>query len=78
MLLKNIRFILTNEHIIENCDILIENNKIKSIKKNISTIDKEVIDCSNKIILPGLINLHLHGGMNILRGISDDLELYSP
>ena len=75
MLLKNIRFILTNEHIIENCDILIENNKIKSIKKNISTIDKEVIDCSNKIILPGLINLHLHGGMNILRGISDDLEL---
>jgi len=40
-------------------DILIEGNKIVKICKDISTKAKE-IDCRNKYVIPGLINLHVH------------------
>jgi len=34
-----------------------------------------VIDCSNCLIMPGLINAHTHAAMSLLRGIADDLPL---
>jgi 5-methylthioadenosine/S-adenosylhomocysteine deaminase len=35
----------------------------------------EVIDCSNCLIMPGLVNAHTHAAMSILRGVADDLPL---
>ena len=35
----------------------------------------EVIDCGGAAILPGLINLHTHAPMSLLRGLVDDLRL---
>jgi 5-methylthioadenosine/S-adenosylhomocysteine deaminase len=35
----------------------------------------EVIDCTGKAILPGLINTHCHAAMSLLRGYADDLPL---
>lgn len=60
--------------ILENVDIEIEKNNIKKIGKHSKTKGK-AIDCSNKIVMPGLINLHTHIGMHSLRGICDDEEL---
>jgi 5-methylthioadenosine/S-adenosylhomocysteine deaminase len=34
-----------------------------------------VVDCSNCLILPGLVNAHTHAAMSLLRGIADDLPL---
>ncbi|MGO9570913.1 MAG: amidohydrolase [Desulfomonilaceae bacterium] len=34
-----------------------------------------VIDCSNCLIMPGLINSHTHAAMSLLRGVADDLPL---
>ncbi|MEJ2718000.1 MAG: amidohydrolase family protein [Deltaproteobacteria bacterium] len=34
-----------------------------------------VIDCSGCLILPGLVNAHVHGAMSLLRGLADDLPL---
>jgi 5-methylthioadenosine/S-adenosylhomocysteine deaminase len=34
-----------------------------------------VIDCSNCLIMPGLVNAHTHAAMSLLRGIADDLPL---
>ena len=34
-----------------------------------------VIDCSDCIISPGLINAHTHAPMTLLRGLADDLRL---
>ncbi len=34
-----------------------------------------VIDCTGKIIMPGLINAHTHAPMTLLRGLADDLRL---
>jgi 5-methylthioadenosine/S-adenosylhomocysteine deaminase len=35
----------------------------------------EVIDCSNCLIMPGLVNAHTHAAMSLLRGAADDLPL---
>ena len=59
----------------ERKDILIENDKIIQIAKNITEEADETIDASNRAVMPGLINCHNHVGMSIFRGYSDDLEL---
>ncbi len=38
------------------------------------TSDK-IIDCSGKVLMPGLVNAHTHVPMNLLRGLADDLRL---
>lgn len=49
-------------------DILINNNKIEKIEKNISQIDiSKTIDATDKYVLPGFINTHSHIGMAIFR-----------
>jgi len=35
----------------------------------------EIVDCKDKVILPGFINTHCHAAMSILRGYADDLPL---
>ena len=35
----------------------------------------EVIDCKGKVLMPGLVNVHTHVPMTLLRGLSDDLRL---
>ncbi len=34
-----------------------------------------VVDCSDQLILPGLVNAHTHVPMTLLRGLADDLRL---
>jgi len=41
-------------------DILITGSKIKEIKKEIKTDDKETIDVEKKLVIPGLIDMHVH------------------
>ena len=80
MLLKNCAYLITQDArrtIQRNADVLIEGNSIKKIGKNISTGKNEIaIDCSNKIVMPGLINTHTHLGMYSLKGLCDDAELF--
>jgi len=35
----------------------------------------EVVDCSGKILMPGLVNAHTHVPMTLIRGLADDLRL---
>jgi imidazolonepropionase-like amidohydrolase len=45
-------------------DLLVENGKIKEIAKHISpTTDMEVIEATNKHLLPGFIEVHTHLGL---------------
>ena len=47
--------------IIKNSDLAIKDNLIVSISSSIDTSDTtEFIDISNKYVLPGLIDLHVH------------------
>lgn len=77
MILKNARFLITQNskrEIFENKDVLVENSRIEEVGRNLSK-EGEVIDCSKKIVMPGLINSHTHIPMNLFRGISDNKKL---
>ncbi|MEG0006102.1 MAG: amidohydrolase [Clostridium sp.] len=78
-ILKN-AFIITMDgakRAYEKGDILIENDKITEIgkvdEKNFS--GAEIIDCTGKIIMPGLINTHVHMSQQLGRGLADDVDL---
>lgn len=60
MLIKNIRLMDPASKRDEIVDILIEDEKIKSIGKNINIEDKDTIDGKNLIISPGFIDVHVH------------------
>lgn len=55
-------------------DLLIEDGKIAFIGNTDVEVDK-VIDATDKIVMPGLINAHTHVPMSIFRGYSDELTL---
>ncbi|MDR3259969.1 MAG: N-acetylglucosamine-6-phosphate deacetylase [Fusobacteriaceae bacterium] len=59
LLLKNGNIFLKNENFIG--DILIENGIIKKIEKNITEKTEDVIEVHNQKIIPGFIDIHIHG-----------------
>ncbi|MEG0514748.1 MAG: amidohydrolase, partial [Cetobacterium sp.] len=80
ILIKNAYVVSMNEkrEIYNNGSILIENDLIKAIGKvdEKSILDTaEIIDAKGKIILPGLINTHVHLSQQLGRGIADDVDL---
>jgi 5-methylthioadenosine/S-adenosylhomocysteine deaminase len=56
----------------QQADVLIEGTKISEIRPNIEAADSEVIDASNTIVMPGLIDTHRHLWEGIIRNISAD------
>jgi len=73
ILIKNAKYIITPNKLLKNKDILIEDNIIVSLSESDSS--DHVIDGSNSIIMPGLINAHTHAAMSLFRGYADDLPL---
>lgn len=79
IIIKNIKLISMAENrpkIEENIDIMINNNKIEKIDKDIiPDKDAKVIDGTNKVAMPGLINTHAHVAMSIFRETLDGYNL---
>ncbi|MGE5500000.1 MAG: amidohydrolase family protein, partial [Syntrophothermus sp.] len=76
LLLKNCFYIATLDErkTFENTDILIENNRIKKIAKDIILTSGEqaiarVIDCSDLVVIPGLVNTHHHFYQTLTRNL---------
>ena len=42
------------------CDILVENDTIAAVGENLTCTADEMIDCTGKTVLPGLVDLHVH------------------
>ena len=59
-LLKNGKLIDYKTNTNDIYDILIEDDKIKEISKNITTKAGKTIDCTNLNIIPGMIDIHCH------------------
>ena len=53
-------------------DVLIENGRIAAIAPRLQADDAEIIDAAGMIVLPGLINAHVHTWQSGLRGIAGD------
>lgn len=62
LLIKNGRIINPASNLDEHMDILIEDDKVKRIEKNIqlNNEDFHLIDAKNCIVSPGLIDIHVH------------------
>ncbi len=77
LLLKGARFVLTmsDSGILEEADIRIEDGRISDVGALKKLRGDEVLDCSNSIIMPGLVNCHTHSSMVALRGLNDDSPL---
>ncbi len=58
MLVKNCK-IISSKGLVSG-DILIENGRIKEIKKNINKRDEEVVNARGKPVIPGLVDAHTH------------------
>jgi len=60
LLIKNARVIDPQRKIDEKLDILIENSRIKKIAKGIKISKHKTVDAKDKIVVPGLIDMHVH------------------
>lgn len=58
-LLKNGKIVNENNEF-EACEILIESKYIKKIAPSIAEDDAEVIDVKGQLIIPGMVDLHVH------------------
>jgi len=78
VILKNIRYLVTQNQereVLEHVDVLVKDSEIAAIGRGIPEGSHEVLDCRDKVVMPGLINAHTHASMTLLRGISDNKEL---
>ncbi len=76
ILVKNATIVTQNDdRKIMKGDILVRDDRIEEVKKNIDEKAELVIDATNKIAIPGLINGHTHIPMALFRGYDDDLPL---
>ncbi len=72
ILLKNVH--LYDRPETERTDVYISASRISSIGKEPQKFSMdEVVDCSHKTLLPGLINCHTHAYMSLLRNYADDV-----
>ena len=56
-------------------DVLIEDDKIVEVGRKIDASDAEIIDASDMIVMPGLVNTHLHTWQTGLRGMAADWNM---
>ena len=78
ILIKNAFILNPNNFEEKRQSLLIKNDLIAEISDEIdeTNVDK-IIDASEKILLPGLVNTHTHLSMTLFRGLADDLSLDS-
>lgn len=74
-LLKNADILMSNG-VIEKGDILIDGSIIAAIgiMPSDCKVDK-MIDCTDKLAIPGLVNTHTHAAMTLFRSFADDMLL---
>lgn len=60
ILLKNGKVVDYASNTNEKMDILIENDKIIKLQREILENADEIIDCNNLVIIPGMIDMHCH------------------
>ena len=59
----------------EKADVLIEGKKISAVQPNITAPNAQVIDASNRIVMPGFVDTHRHMWQGFLRNVLPDGSL---
>ncbi len=78
LLIKNGKVLLfkQNDVLIKKQDILVQNGKIVRIESGIEEKNGKVIDATDHIVMPGMINTHSHIPMSIFRETTEGCKLY--
>ncbi len=79
ILIKNALTLTVNQNndVLENSDIAVEDGYIQALGKAPDTFQPDkVIDATNQIALPGLVNTHTHIPMSLFRNYADDLPFW--
>lgn len=63
------------EKIEENMDILIQQDRIEKIGKNIMEKDCKIMEANHRIVMPGMINTHAHVPMSLFKESVDGYPL---
>ncbi|OGM46176.1 putative guanine deaminase [Aspergillus bombycis] len=69
----------SGREVLDNCDVLLEDEWIKAVGRDISLPTEEnaiTIDAENCIITPGFVDGHHHMWQHLLRGITVDWSLF--
>ena len=74
VVLKNGNIIDEKGLVTENINVYITGDKIEKVTKEVIE-GYEIIDCTDNYITPGLVNLHTHSPMNIMKGIAEDISI---
>ena len=82
IILHNARYVVTcdpQDTVLENASLAIHDSKIVDLGPAQAVRDRypqaRVIDLTDQLIMPGLINLHTHLPMTLLRGIAENVDL---
>lgn len=60
-------------------DILIRGNRIEEVAAEgmlVPAEGDEVVDCGGMTAVPGFVNMHLHAGMSMMRGVGEDIAFH--
>ena len=73
-LIRNATVLSMDPHVgeIECGDVLIEGERISSVGEKLDATDAETIDAGGMILMPGLVNAHMHTWQTALRGLGGD------
>jgi len=76
VLIKNGLLVTMNsQRKIRQADILVRGNRIEAIESSFSITADETIDAQGMVVIPGLIQTHIHLTQSLFKGQADDLEL---
>lgn len=61
--------------ILQGGDLLVDGTRIAEVGHKLSAADAQVIDCEGNILMPGLVNAHMHTWQTALRGFAANWTL---
>ena len=71
--------IVSSNTLLENCAVVVQSGKILDVVPVLVAREKyqatENINLDEHVLIPGLVNLHTHAAMSLMRGLADDLPL---
>jgi len=81
LILRNANVVTMDEkyNLYPNGAVAIKDDEIVGVGETTAILEEhssaEIIDCSGKALIPGLVNAHTHATMTLLRGLADDQRL---
>jgi 5-methylthioadenosine/S-adenosylhomocysteine deaminase len=77
LVLRGARYVLmcdASGSVVENADIAVDDGRIVSVGEG-GVDARTVIDAQDLLVMPGLVNLHTHLAMTLLRGVAEEVDL---